>query len=450
MNSSNSLDSNLFSDFDSNRELSSAPLADRLRPNSLDEFIGQEELLAEGKLFRKAIEEDHVKNIILYGPPGIGKTTLGLIIAENTRSNFISVNAVLSGVRELKDIIHIANEKFKNTSRKTILFVDEVHRFNKIQQDALLPFVENGILTFVGATTENPFYEITNALLSRSKVYKLKPLSNSNLRKVLFRALNDSSKGLGDKDIRINEDAINLLVDSSNGDARQLLNSLELAIDSYDYQKDNVFKINLKLIQESIQSRISSLSNLQSRYKFLSALIKSIRGSDPDAALFWLAKLLESGEDEKTIFRRLLVLAAEDVGLADPNAITIVNSCANSFEKVGLPEGIYFLSEATLYLSIVDKSNSTAGIFKAIDSLGNAKHSKVPDHLHNFQGNENSEIYKNPHKSNNHWVSQQYLPDYLTQEEFFKPGNLGWEKYHKDRVMSRRRIQQNFNRTQKD
>ncbi|MEY3758147.1 MAG: hypothetical protein RLZZ263_1301, partial [Cyanobacteriota bacterium] len=341
-----------------------APLADRLRPKTLDDFVGQEGILGEGRLLRRAIAADRVGNLILHGPPGVGKTTLARIIAGTTRAHFSSLNAVLAGVKDLRLAVDAAKERLERHGLRTTLFIDEVHRFNSAQQDALLPWVENGTVTLIGATTENPFFEVNKALVSRSRLFRLQPLERPHLRQLLERALQDPEVGYGNRSVAISDTAANHLLDVAGGDARSLLNALELAVETTPPDANGQIAIDLAIAEESIQQR-AVLYDKQGDAHFdtISAFIKSLRGSDPDAALFWLARMVEAGENPRFIFRRMLISAGEDIGLADPQAIVVVEACAAAFERVGLPEGLYPLAQAALYLAGAEKSNSLLGFF---------------------------------------------------------------------------------------
>jgi len=409
--------------FDDHHLSNRSPLADRLRPKLVEEFYGQQNILSENSILRNAILNDKVGNTIFSGPPGVGKTTLIEIISSYTRAAVIRLNAVLSGVKELRSEILIAEERWRKSKRKTILFIDEVHRFTSVQQDALLPSIENGTIIFIGATTENPIYAVNKALLSRSRVFKLLPLSEIDLKKIVANVINYYQNADIKKNIKITQEALDHLINYSSGDARNLINALELAVDTTSENEDKIIEINLSVAQDSIQNKnIVYDKSGQNHLDIVSAFIKSIRGSDPDATLYWLANMTEAGEDPNYIFRRLLISASEDIGLADPNAIVVVNSCYAAFEKVGYPEGYYFLSQASLFLAISPKSNSTKHVFNAIETVKSHKLSLVPEHL-----KYNSKTYKNPHNYAIKDLMQKYMPNDLTEYKIWRPSNSGWE-----------------------
>ena len=423
-----------------------APLADRMRPRTLEEFEGQSGILADGRLLRRAIKADRVGNLILHGPPGVGKTTLARIIANHTRAHFSSLNAVLAGVKDLRIEVDAARQRLERHGLRTILFIDEVHRFNSAQQDALLPWVENGTVTLIGATTENPYFEVNKALVSRSRLFRLLPLEPEDLQRLLQRALADDERGYGDRAIAISSDAANHLVDVAGGDARSLLNALELAVESSEPDGDGVIQINLAIAEESIQQRaVLYDKHGDAHYDTISAFIKSLRGSDADAAMFWLARMVEAGENPRFIFRRMLIAAGEDIGLADPQAMVVVEACAAAFERVGLPEGLYPLAQAALYLAGTEKSNSVLGFFDALKTVRDAQKQDVPGHLRDANRDGaafgDGVGYRYPHAYAEHWVEQQYLPTALQGEVFWQPGQLGWEGERRERMAERRAAQ---------
>ena len=423
-----------------------APLAARMRPRTLDEFIGQEAILGPGRLLRRAIQADRLSSLIFYGPPGTGKTTLAQVIANTTAAHFTALNAVLAGVKDIRATVAEAQERWALHDQGTILFVDEVHRFNKAQQDALLPWVENGTVTFIGATTENPYFEVNKALVSRSRIFQLKTLTEEHLRKIIQTALNTPQRGYGGRRVEIDSEATDHLVSIANGDARALLNALELAVETTDADPSGVARITLAIAEESIQRR-AVLYDKEGDYHFdtISAFIKSLRGSDPDAALYWLAKMIYAGEEPRYIFRRMLILASEDVGMADPQAVQVVNACAEAFDRVGLPEGNFPLAQAALYLATAEKSNSILAFFDALDAVRNEPDSDVPNHLRD--GNRDSEGfghgagYLYPHAYRDHWVAQQYLPGALQGKVFYEPTGQGYEARIGVAVTQRREAQ---------
>jgi putative ATPase len=437
---------NLFENHRLERTAAQAPLADRLRPQNLDEFIGQEHILGQGRLLRRAIQADRLSSLIFYGPPGTGKTTLARIIANTTNAHFIAINAVLAGVKDIREAIDLAQTQRGYHDRRTILFVDEVHRFNKAQQDALLPWVENGTIILIGATTENPFFEVNKALVSRSRLFQLKPLSESDLRRVVEQALSDPKRGYGHLAVVIDEEAIAHLANVANGDARSLLNALELAVETTEPRADGSIFITLAVAEESIQQRAVLYDKEgDAHFDTISAFIKSVRGSDPDAALYWLAKMVYAGEEPRFILRRLLILASEDVGLADPQAVIVVNACAEAFDRIGLPEGRYHLAQATLYLANAPKSNSIMGFFDAIALVEQERQSDVPNPLkdgnRDQKGFGHGVGYLYPHAYRDHWIEQQYLPSSLQGQVFYQPSNQGAEATIKLEVERKREAQ---------
>jgi putative ATPase len=436
--------------FNSHLDLDHQPLAFRMRPRTLDEYVGQQHIVGHGRLLRRAIQADQLSSLILYGPPGTGKTTLARVVANSTQSHFTTLNAVLSGVKELRYELEQAKERLSFHNRRTILFVDEVHRWNKSQQDALLPWVENGTVILIGATTENPFFEVNSALVSRSRIFQLVKLTDEDLMKIAIQAINDKERGYGKWQIEFEKGALEHLVTIANGDARSLLNALELAVEttgeSFPPPVDSIIEISKEAAEESIQKKIV-LYDKEGDYHFdtISAFIKSIRGSDADAALYWLAKMVKAGEDPSFIFRRLLISATEDVGLADPNAIAVVLADAAAFERIGYPEGQFHLSHATLYLATAPKSNSTLAFFDALKAVEEESDADIPNHLkdgnRDKKGFGHGKGYLYPHAFVEHWVAQQYLPTTLQGKVFYNPSHSGYEKNIRDDVLRKRELQ---------
>ena len=412
---------------------SEAPLAARMRPRMLDEFVGQEHIVGEGKLLRRAIEADRLfSSIILWGPPGTGKTTLAQVIANTTKSHFVTISAILAGKADLRVIIAEALERRRLHNIRTILFVDEVHRWNKAQQDALLPHVENGAVTLIGATTENPYFEVIKALISRSRVFQLRNLNQEETGILIDRALKDKERGYGSKRIILDTNARFHLIDMASGDARNALNALELAVESTAPDAKGIIHITLDVAQESIQRRaVLYDKDGDAHYDTISAFIKSVRGSDPDAALYWLAKMIYAGEDPRFIIRRLIILAGEDIGLADPMGLVVASSAAQAFDYIGLPEGIYPIVEATLYLATAPKSNTAGAYFKAMKRIEQEGQVSVPRHL--MDGNRDAAAmghgrdYVYPHEHEGHFIPQQYLPKRLLGTYFYQPSQEGYE-----------------------
>ncbi|MBN1980625.1 MAG: AAA family ATPase, partial [Chitinivibrionales bacterium] len=420
-----------------------APLADRMRPRTLGEFVGQKHIIGQGRLLRRAIQIDQLSSLIFYGPPGSGKTTLARIIANTTKAHFLSINAVLAGVADIREAIATAQHMLSHFSKRTILFIDEVHRFNKAQQDALLPHVENGTIILIGATTENPYFEVNKALVSRSRIFQLQPLDNEELKQVARQALSDPERGYGNRAVTIADDALEHLAQVANGDSRAVLNALELAVETTAADSNGTIVLSRDVIAESIQRRAVLYDrDGDAHYDTVSAFIKSLRGSDPDAALYWMAKMLYAGENPRFIFRRMLILASEDIGLADPMALQVVTAAASAFEYVGLPEGRFHLSQAALYCATAAKSNSTLSFFDALDTVSKENKDDVPNHLKDAsrdkEGFGHGKDYQYPHSFRDHWVIQHYLPEHLSGKLFYQPSDQGYEgKILKD--VSRRR-----------
>lgn len=405
------------------------PLAEKFRPKTLEEFVGQGHIVGQGKLLNRLISADRITSMIFYGPPGTGKTTLASIIANTTSDNFVKLSAVSAGVKDIKSIITVAESDLKLYQKKTILFVDEIHRFNKAQQDVLLPFVEKGIIILIGATTENPIFEVNKALLSRSRIIEFKALEKEDLDKLIDRVLGDKDKGYGNKKIIFEPGARNFLLSHVEGDGRNLLNTLELAVITTPADEEGNIHIDIDVISNCIQNvNLRYDKDGDQHYNIISAFIKSIRGSDPDAAIYYLALMLSSGEDPKFIARRLIISAAEDIGLADPQAMTIATACFDAVNFIGMPEGRIPLAEATVYLATAPKSNSAyEAINKAMAYVESNKSLEVPEHLKNIHVNKDKaqEKYKYPHAYEGAYVSQKYLEKDL---KFYEAKDLGFEK----------------------
>ena len=415
------------------------PLAARMRPQTLDEFVGQEEILGPGRILRNAIERDLLSSIILWGPPGTGKTSLAMIIANATQSHFVMLSAVTSGVADIRKVVDEAKRRLAATGERTIVLVDEIHRFNKAQQDALLPYVEDGTLILIGATTENPYFEVIGPLVSRSRVFQLQPLSEEQVLILLRRALEDKERGLGRIPLVADEEALRHIARLCGGDARVALNALESAATATPADREGKVRITLKVAEEAMQRRaILYDKDGDAHYDTISAFIKSLRGSDPDAALYWMAKMIYAGEDPRFIVRRMIIFASEDVGLADPQALVIAVSAARALEWVGLPEAQYNLAEAAIYLATAPKSNSAAAYFKALADVEREGHVQVPRHLQDASRDAEAlghgQGYLYPHDFAGHWVRQQYLPDALKGRIYYEPGTLGYERQVAERL----------------
>ena len=437
---------NLFEHTHQSQIRKEAPLADRMRPRTIEEFVGQSHILAPGRLLRRAIQADQLSSLIFYGPPGTGKTTLARIIANTTKAEFISINAVLSGVGDIRNCIETARKVRTEHQRRSVLFVDEVHRFNKAQQDAMLPHVENGTVILIGATTENPYFEVNKSLVSRSRIFQLQSLTKSEVEKILENALEDNERGFGNKKVDLLAESRSHLANVAAGDARAALNALELAVLTSQADSDGTLRITLEIAEESIQQKaVLYDKDGDAHFDTISAFIKSMRGSDPDAALFWMAKMVEAGEDPRFIFRRMLIFASEDVGMADPQALGVVASAAQAFDYVGMPEGRFHLAQACLYLSTAPKSNSTFAFFDAISSVRKEQSDEVPESLkdasRDSEGFGHGEGYLYPHAYRDHWVAQQYLPDVLQGRIFYQPSEQGYEATVRENVTKYREAQ---------
>lgn len=418
-----------------------APLADRMRPETLDEFVGQEAIVGPGKLLRRAIQADKIGSLIFWGPPGTGKTTLARIIARTTRSHFVQLNAVTSGVAELRQTIEDARKRLNMYGERTILFIDEIHRFNKAQQDALLPAVEDGTVILIGATTENPSFEVNSALVSRSRLFRLEALTDQDLAKIIDRALTDKERGLGKLPLRLDPAAKQHLINVANGDARMVLNALELAALTTPPDDNGEYHLTLDVIADSVQRRIVTYDGTgDQHYDTISAFIKSLRGSDPDAALYWLAKMLYAGEDPLFIARRMVIFAAEDIGNADPMALVVANNVAQAVQFVGMPEGRIPLAQGVTYLASAPKSNASyLGINKALADVEHKRTAPVPMHLRNPVTKEMAQAgygqgYLYPHDFPGHWVPQDYLPKEMAGTIYYEPTENGFEQQIKERL----------------
>lgn len=419
-----------------------SPLASRLRPVTLDEVVGQRHIIGKDKLLYRAIKADKLGSVIFYGPPGTGKTTLAKVIANTTSADFKQINATVAGKKDMEEIVREAKDSMGMFGKKTILFVDEIHRFNKGQQDYLLPFVEDGTLTLIGATTENPYFEVNGALLSRSRVFELKPLERADIRELIRRAVYDKERGMGSYDAVIDEEAMDFLADVSNGDARAALNAIELGIMTTDRSvEDGKIHIDINVAQECIQKRVVRYDKGgDNHYDTISAFIKSMRGADPDAAVYYLARMLYAGEDIKFISRRIMICASEDVGNADPQALVVAVAAAQAAERIGLPEAQIILAQAVTYVASAPKSNAACNaVFEALDAVKTVKTMPVPVHLQDAHYKGAAKLghgqgYLYAHDYPNHYVKQQYLPDGLEGTVFYKPTENGYEKKIKEHL----------------
>jgi len=412
-----------------------SPLASRMRPTSLEEVVGQKHIIGKDKLLYRAIKADKLGSVIFYGPPGTGKTTLAKVIAGATKADFRQINATVAGKKDMEEVVKSAKDGMGMYGRRTILFIDEIHRFNKGQQDYLLPFVEDGTLILIGATTENPYFEVNGALLSRSRIFELKALEQEDIKKLVYRAVYDSEKGMGSYHAELHEDAADFLADAAGGDARAALNAVELGVLTTERGSDGKIHIDLDVAQECIQKRaVRYDKDGDNHYDTVSAFIKSMRGSDADGAVYYLARMLYAGEDIKFIARRIMIHAAEDVGMADPQALVVASAAAQAVERVGMPEARIILAEAAIYVATAPKSNSVAAaIGEAMEAVKDEEILPVPVHLQDshYRGAKrlgHGTGYQYPHDYPNHYVKQQYLPDNMAGHEFYHMSDQGYEK----------------------
>ena len=417
-----------------------SPLASRMRPTTLDEVVGQEHIIGKDKLLYRAIKADKLGSVIFYGPPGTGKTTLAKVIANTTRSHFTQLNATTAGKKDMEEVVKEAQRRLGMYGKKTILFVDEIHRFNKGQQDYLLPFVEDGTLILIGATTENPYFEVNGALISRSVIFELKSLEKEDIKKLILRAVTDEKKGLGSYEAEITPDALEFLADIAGGDARAALNAIELGILTTERSSDGKIHIDLDTASECIQKRVVRYDKSgDQHYDTISAFIKSMRGSDPDAAIYYLAKMLYAGEDIKFISRRIMICAAEDVGMADPQALVVATSAAQAVERIGMPEAQIILAEAVNYVACAPKSNASYLSIEAAMESVRSKKTSVPVHLQDAHYKGSAKLghgvgYQYAHDYPEHYVKQQYLPDEIVGSRFYYPTEIGYEKQAGERI----------------
>lgn len=419
-----------------------APLAARMRPETIDEVVGQEHIVGEGQLLYRAIKADKLGSLVFYGPPGTGKTTIARVIANTTKSNFKQLNATIAGKKDIQNVVEEAKNALGMTMKKTILFIDEIHRFNKAQQDALLPFVEDGTITLIGATTENPYFEVNKALVSRSRIFQLQPLDSKDIKSLLIRAI-QTKKGLKSYNLEVTEDALDFIADVANGDARVALNAIELGALTTEPVKGKII-MDIAVAEACIQKRaINYDKDGDNHYDVISAFIKSMRGSDPDAAVYYLARMLYAGEDIKFIARRMVICASEDVGNADPQALILANSAAQAIQFIGMPEAQIILSQTVQYIATAPKSNSSLGIFSAMDDVRNVQIKSLPNHLKDAHYQNAKDLghgvgYVYPHNYEGHYYDQQYLPDELVDRVYYAPSDEGFEKQIKATMKKKR------------
>ncbi len=422
-----------------------SPLAARMRPTTLDEVVGQKHIIGKDKLLYRAIKADKISSVIFYGPPGTGKTTLAKVIANTTSASFEQINATVTGKKDMEQVVNQAKNTLGMYQRKTILFIDEIHRFNKSQQDYLLPFVEDGTLILIGATTENPYFEVNTALLSRSSVFELKPLEENDLKELIKRAVYDKEKGLGTYGATIADDAVDFLASACGGDARYVLNAIELAILTSERDENNQLHITIEIASECIQKKILRYDKTgDNHYDTISAFIKSMRGSDPNAALYYLAKMLSAGESVTFIARRIMICASEDVGNADPMALVLATNASMAVERIGMPEAQIILSQAVSYVATAPKSNASLGIFDAMNEVQQSGNLPIPAHLQDAHYKGAAKLghgdgYLYPHSFDQHYVKQQYLPYELSGKEFYQPDGMGYEQKIKEHMSALRK-----------
>lgn len=423
-----------------NTQEKESPLASRMRPTTLEEVVGQQHIIGKDKLLYRAIKADKLSSLIFYGPPGTGKTTLAKVIAHTTSAEFTQINATVAGKKDMEEVVRQAKDNRGMYGKRTILFVDEIHRFNKGQQDYLLPFVEDGTLILIGATTENPYFEVNGALISRSNIFELQPLSKEDVKTLIHRAVYDTVKGMGSYHADIDDDALEFLADIAGGDGRNALNAIELGILTTERSEDGKIHITLQVAEECIQKRVVRYDKTgDNHYDTISAFIKSLRGSDPDAAVYYLSKMLYAGEDIKFIARRLMISASEDVGNADPNALVVATSAAQAVERIGMPEAAIILAQATTYIAGAPKSNASyMALNMAMENVGKVK-TTVPAHLQDAHYKSAGKLghgigYKYAHDYPEHYVEQQYLPNEIVGESFYHPTDIGYEKNIKERL----------------